>query len=88
MVDSLIHIEEPLGQGARLFPVAGIEGGLAAARLIGVELYVDAVPSEDANGALSDLREELVDDAGDEQGDALGGRLTHGDTCLIGGMPR
>ena len=55
MVDSLIHIEETLGQGARLLPVAGVEGGLAAARLVGVELYVDAVTSQDANGALSDL---------------------------------
>ena len=72
MVDTLIHIEETLCQGARLLPVAGVEGWLAAARLLGVELYVDAVTSQDANGALSDLGIELVDDAGDEQGDALG----------------
>ena len=40
--------------------------------------------AEDADGALSDLGEELVDNAGDEEGNVLGGRLTHRETCLIG----
>ena len=77
VVDILVHIEEPLRKGPRLFPIARIEGGLSAACLVGVEVHVDAVTTEDANCALSDLGEELVDDTGNEERDVLGGSLTH-----------
>ena len=84
MVDSLVHFEKSLGQGTRLLPIAGVEGGLAAARLVGVELHIGAVTPEDADGALSNLGIELIDDTGDEEGDALGGRLTQRGNGLIG----
>ena len=88
IVYTLVHIEEPLRQRPRLLPVAGIEGGLAAARLLGIEVHVNPMTAKDTNRALPDLGEELVYDAGDEERNALGGRLTHRGTCLIGGPPR
>lgn len=58
------------GHGARLVPVAGVEGRLAAAGL--VFRHIDGVTEalEDSHHGHPDVWEEGVDEAGDEEGDA------------------
>ena len=59
--------QDPLGQDAGLPVEPGVVDGLAAAGLVLGKAHGDAQPPEDVDHADTDLRIELVDDAGDEQ---------------------
>ena len=73
--DPVVRLElrdEPADDAAAPGRVAGVEVHLAAARLVGRELDGHPEPLEHPDGRLSDLREEQVVEAGDEQGDPRG----------------
>ena len=61
-------VQEAPCQGPGVRPEARIEGRLATAGLVLRKVEVDSETPEDSDGALPDLRVELVDDAGDEEG--------------------
>src|SRR3972149_3262370 len=61
----------------RLLPVAGVEGGLPAARLGEGDPDVDAEPLEDGDGGEAHAREERVGEAGGKQGNADSPFLRH-----------
>ena len=58
------------GDGARFIRVAGVEGGLAATGLSFGKIDLVTQPLENFCDGDADLREDLIDDAGDKQGDA------------------
>ena len=64
------NVEEMAGDGARLVWVAGVESRLAAASLGLGKIDLVAQALEHFCDSDADLREDLIDDAGDEQGDA------------------
>ena len=53
-------------------PLAGVEGGLAAARLLRAELDLVAEPLQHPDRGHADLGGQLVDETRDEEGDAHG----------------
>ena len=57
------------GDLARFIAVAGIEGGLAAAGLSFGKMNLVAQALQHLRDSDADLRKDLIDDAGDEQGD-------------------
>ncbi len=64
------HVEEMPGDSARFIRVAGVEGGLAAAGLGRGEIDLITEVLQHLRDGDADLREGLIDDAGDKQGDA------------------
>ncbi len=75
-------IQEMPGDFPRFVRIAGIECGLAAAGLRFGEIDRIAQPLQHLSDGDADLRENLIDDAGDEQGDArvqLGSLTCRGD---------
>ncbi len=64
-------IEKVPGDCARFFGKAAIERGLAAAGLRVRKINLEAQPLQHLSHGDSDLWEHLIDDAGDEQRDAL-----------------
>jgi hypothetical protein len=61
--------------GARIFSQACVEGGLSAAGLLAGEIDTDAEALENVHDGLTRLREERIDEAGDEKLD--GGHKIH-----------
>ena len=70
-VEAVEHLDEAAGEQLRLAGVAGVGVHLAAAGLLEREHDLDPEPLEHGHGRLSDLREERVGEAGDEQRDAI-----------------
>ena len=66
-------VQDADGELAGLSGVAGVVEGLAAAGLAGGEGDADAVAAQRPHDADADLGVQLVDDAGGEQGNPLGG---------------
>ena len=64
---ALEGLEETPCQRDSLAPEPRVERWLPAARLASREVDVDAKVLQHANGALADLRVELIDDARDEE---------------------
>ena len=67
----LENVAEVADHPAGLFPIARVEGRLAAAGLRGRIDHRHAVPGEQLDRGPADLRIELVDIAGEEQGHRL-----------------
>ncbi len=63
-------IQEMPGDLARFLRIAGVEGGLAAAGLSFGEIDLVAQALQHLRDGDADLGENLIDDAGDKQGDA------------------
>ena len=61
------NLDEALRQSPRLRAVAGVEGGLAAARLPLVEDDLAARAPQDLDRARADRRPQLVNQTGDEE---------------------
>ena len=64
------HIKEMPGDGARFVRIAGVEGGLPAAGLGFWKVDLVAQALQHLGDGDADLRENLIHDAGDKQGDA------------------
>ena len=63
-------VEKSTREGLGVVPITGVERGLAAAGLGRVECHLGAQSAEHAERCYARLREEVVDDASDEQLDA------------------
>jgi hypothetical protein len=61
------HVQEVPGDGARFIRVARVEGRLAAAGLSFGKIDLVAEALENFCDGDADLREDLIDDAGDKQ---------------------
>ncbi len=72
------NVEEMPGDGASLVRITRVEGGLAAASLSFGKIDLIAQTFEHFCDGDADLRKDLIDDAGDKQGDtgAHSGSLT------------
>src|SRR5579863_3188532 len=64
------RVEKTARYGGRFLGVAAVERGLAAAGLILGEIDLVAEASQHVGCGKADLREDLIDDTGDKEGDA------------------
>ena len=70
-VEAVEDLHEAARELLRLARVARVGVHLAAAGLLGGKHDLDPEPLEHGHGCLSDLREERVGEARDEEGDAI-----------------
>ena len=63
----LKNFDRVFGNGARIFAQPSVEGGLPAAGLLAGEVHINAEAVENIHDGLTSLREERVDETGDEE---------------------
>ena len=75
-VEAVEDLDEAAGEVLRLARVARVRVHLSATGLLGRKHDLEPEPLEHGHGCLSDLREERVGEARDEEGDAIGHRVS------------